>query len=90
MSAESSGLGGLSRDTRAPLALALRAQHRTPSSLPNFLQLALTNPARLPVAAIYPQLLRKISGRPVPPDKIPERRAALLNRGTQHLLNGAR
>ena len=71
-------LGGLFRDPHSRLALTLSAQHRTPPSLPDLLQLCLTHPARLTVAAVHPQLLRKIPGRSVAPYKIPERRAALL------------
>ena len=81
-------LGGLFRDPHSRLALTLSAQHRTPPSLPDLLQLSLAHSARLTVAAVHPQLLRKIPGRSVAPDKIPERRAALLDRVTQHLLDG--
>ena len=90
MSAKSSGLGGLLRYARSRLALALSAQHRTASPLSDFLQLGLAHPARLTVTAVNPQLLREISGRPIAPDKVPERRATLFDRVSQHLLNGAR
>ena len=57
--------------------------------LPNFFERSAAHPAGLTLATIYPKLLGKITRRPIPPHKISERGAALLNRISEYLLDGA-